>query len=642
MEEKKHTHSCCSEEHDHHGCSCGEAILEDLDEEKYDKKHIIIKIIALTILMAIGLYLDFTKNSLADIVLITVAILSGYEIIYLGLKSLTKGKVTINFLVTIASIGAFLLGASGEGAVVIFLYSIAEYLEDYAIDNSKKSIKELLKMAPNYATLKLDEKKIKVEDLEIGDIVIVKPGEKIPIDGEIIKGETSINQSAITGESKPVFKNIGDKVYSSTINEDGYIEIKVTVKSNATLFSKIIQMVKESESKKADIDLFIDKFSQYYTPVIILIAILTATIPPLVLKQAFETWIYKSLVLLVISCPCALAISTPISMISAISSAAKKGLIIRGGKFIEELNNIKIMLFDKTGTLTEGKLKIAEFKTIGNNKKEDLIKIACSLEKLSSHPIANAFKDYEKNKKVETLEVDSFKNIAGKGIIGKINGEEYIVANKLLFDKSIFNEKDIADVGNTIVFIGKKDELKGYVILEDKIREDAEETIEMLRSKNIKTYMLTGDDKKTAEEISEKLNLDRFYSNLLPEDKLKILEELETEHIAMIGDGINDAPSLSKANIGIAMGGTGTDVAIETADIVLMQDNLSNLEYLLRLAEKTMNIIKANIGISVTVKALFAVLAILGLMNLWGAVLIGDMGLTFLVIINAIRIANIS
>lgn len=645
-----HDHSSCDDD-----CACNMSITDDLShdlEEEKKKKVLKIRMGVLSVFLIIGIYLSLINQALAsNLIFLVVAIGSGYEIIYKGLKSLRKGKITINFLVTIASIGAFLLSSGAEGAVVMFLFSIAEHMEDYAINKSKDSIRNLLKIAPDKATLKTSEgeREVEVHSLKVGDIVVVRPGEKVPIDGIIVKGESSINQSSITGESLSVYKKQGDDVFSSTINEEGYFELKVSKESENTLFAKIIQMVKDSEDKKADVDLFIDKFTQYYTPLIMVLALIIAILPPLFLNQSFETWIYRALVLLVISCPCALALSTPISMISAITSGAKKGVIIRGGKFVEELNRTQAIIFDKTGTLTEGKVKIIQIKALEDRNQSEIEKIVCSLEKLSSHPLSNAFKNYEKSKKIELLEVKSFKSMVGKGISGEINGERYLLGNKLLFnpekiENNDFDLKHVEHVGKTIVFIGTYNELMGYVILGDEIRKEVSETIDFLKGKDIKTYMLTGDNEETAKPLSEKIGLDGYKANLLPQDKLKFIENYakKNQHVAMIGDGVNDAPSLARANIGIAMGVTGTDVAIETADIVLMQDNLNTLKYLFKLARKTMNILKENIAISIIVKLSFAVLGVFGFIDLWEAVLIGDMGLTFLVIVNAIRISKIN
>ncbi|MDR0900540.1 MAG: cation-translocating P-type ATPase, partial [Methanobrevibacter sp.] len=647
------------------------------------------------ILIGAGLTLKFIGQDLiAIIIFLIVAIGIGQGIIKHGLKSLLSGEVKIELLVTIATIGAFLLGDGLEGATLMLLFYLAEYIEHYALDRSKKSLSKLVNLNPETAIIKKSlpegkkfqekeerkkeerkeeerkeiEEEVNVTDLDIGDIVIVKPGDKIPIDGVIVYGNTSVNQASITGESLAVSKSIGDEVYSSTINEEGYIEIEVTKTSENTIFSRIVDLIKESEEKKAKIDLFIDKFARYYTPLIMIIAILVAIIPPILFKQPLGDWVYRSLVLLVISCPCALAISTPVSMVSAITAGTKNGIIIKGGEYIEELNRIKAILFDKTGTLTEGRLEIANMiinKELNISEKQ-LIEIACSIEGKSKHPIAKAFNDYQSKNNIAIKEVENFESIAGKGLKGKIDNVIYYVGKKELFnfnkelelqlkseaeiekgkvkeiEKVKIKELEKIEKGKTEVIIGTETEILGYINLNDKIREEGKETIENIKSKAIKTIMLTGDNEATAISVGNKLGLDKYYSNLLPEDKLNMVEKLSKEYkdVAMVGDGVNDTPSLARANVGIAMGMGGADVAIETADIVLMQDNLSKVDFLIKIAKKTMNVVKENVGISIAVKSVLAILGVVGYIGLLEAVIIGDMGLTLLVVINALRIGN--
>lgn len=683
-EENDEQDDCCSHDHEnsndeHQGCACEQGILENIDsiEEKKSKKPLIILGIGIFIFvigyfistMSFNLFdlstisdlsININQDIISQIIYLIVVLIVGPRIIKHGITSLLNKEVKIELLITIATFGAFLLGDGGEGATLMILFFLAEYLETYALDRSKRSLSKLVKLSPDVATVKrkignsginnkFEEVEVNVKDLSIGDTVIVKPGDKIPIDGSIIKGITSVDQSSITGESLAVTKREGDEVYASTINEDGYIEIKVTKKSNETIFSKIIDLIKESEDKKAKIDLFIDKFARYYTPTVIVLAMLVAIIPTLIFKQPLNEWVYRALVLLVISCPCAIAISTPVSIVSAITAGTKNGIIIKGGEYIEALADIKAVMFDKTGTLTEGKLEISNINTLNNFKEKDMIEIACSLENQSKHPIAKAFNEYQKNNNIKSLKVENFKSIAGKGLKGEINQQTFYVGKKELFDYNENLKNDInnlnlesQNIGKTSVIIGNENEILGFINLNDKIREDGPKTIEKLKDKSIETIMLTGDNSATAKNVAKKLGLDNYYPNLLPEDKVNIVEELgkEYENIAMVGDGVNDTPSLARANVGIAMGMGGADVAVETADIVLMQDNISKVNYLIDIAKKTMGIIKQNIAIPLIVKSILAILGVIGYVSLWEAVLIGDMGLTLLVVANALRIGK--
>ncbi|KZX16959.1 heavy metal translocating P-type ATPase [Methanobrevibacter filiformis] len=668
-EDHGHGDECCTEDHnhkdecydDHDGCCCESGILENIDQksEKSNKPLILMGISA--VLIAFGLVLTlfnqphilfgFTtiEEPISLLIFLAVVIIIGRGIIKHGVKTFLKGEVKIELLVTIATVGAFLLGDGLEGASLMTLFYLAEYIEHFALDRSKRSLSKLVNLNPDIAILKKDggEVEVNVNDLKVNDIVIIKPGDKIPIDGVIINGNTSINQASITGESLAVSKAEGDDVYSSTINEEGYIEIKVTKTSENTIFAKIINLIKESEEKKAKIDLFIDKFAKYYTPTVVLIAIFIAIIPPVVLKEPFLQWIYRGLVLLVISCPCGLVISTPVSMVSAITAGTRNGIIIKGGEYIEELARIKAILFDKTGTLTEGKLEI---NTITPHKiitKEKLIEIACSIEGKSKHPIAKAFNEYKQNNDINVKEVHNFESIAGKGLKGVINNETYYIGKKDLFDYNESLKEEInliiannTNIGKTSVIIGDKTQILGFISLSDKIRENAKTTISEIKSSGIKTIMLTGDNKSAADNVSKQIGLNSYYNDLLPEDKLNKVEELAIKYndVAMVGDGVNDTPSLARANVGIAMGMGGADVAVETADIVLMHDNISKISTLLNIAKKTMNIVKENLIIVISIKSIIAILGVLGYISLLEAVILGDMGITLIVVGNALRI----
>ncbi len=633
-----HDESCSS----NGGCACCDGdILEHIDqaEEKISKKPLRI-FAAGIVIIAIGYLTELfsiTQPIISQIIFLISALYVGHNIIIHGLKELSHGKVKIELLVTIATIGAFLLGSGEEGALLMVLFYLGEYLEEYSLNKSTKSIVKLVKLTPNTAMVKHGdhEHEKNVNDIKVGDVVIVRPGDKIPVDGIIVKGQTSVNQASITGESLPVSKSINDEVYASTINEEGYIEIEVNKKSEDTIFAKIVELIKNSEQNKAKIDVFIDKFAEVYTPIVVVLAILVAIIPTILGYSIYE-WTYRALTLLVIACPCALVISTPVSIVSAITKGTKNGIIIKGGEFVEELSRIKEILFDKTGTLTEGNLEISEISTQSDYDKDQLIEIACSIESQSNHPIANTFNEYRLEHNIELLEVTNFESIVGKGLKGTINDITYYIGKNTLFDA------DVKTNGGTEVIIGTDSEVLGAITLTDKIRDESKSTIKSLKELDIKTTMITGDNEKVAENVANKLNLDNYHADLLPEDKVKIVENsvLKYKDVAMVGDGVNDTPSLAMANVGIAMGLEGADVAIETADIILLEDKLSKITLLVKLARKTMGKIKFNVAFCLTVKVILMILGILGFINLWEAVLIGDMGITLIVVGNSLLLAK--
>ena len=472
------------------------------------------------------------------------------------------------------------------------------------------------------------------------------PGDKIPLDGIIINGISSVNQAAITGESIPVTKKEGDMVYAGTINDEGYFELRVTKRSDETVLSKIIELVKDSQYNKSKTEAFIDKFSNYYTPSVLLLAVIVATVPPFILGLNFDTWFYRALVLLVVSCPCALAISTPVSMVSGITAGTNKGVLIKGGAYIEEMQKIKTIVFDKTGTLTEGKLEVTDIIPLNKYNKKSILEISGSLESKSKHPLAEAVVKYCGNTGVKLLDVNNFKSITGKGITGQIDEEMFYVGRKNLL--TFINEfpdnliENLEMNGKTVLIVANQNHIIGLIGLMDKIKPLSHSTIISLKDRNIKTIMLTGDNEGTAKSVSSKIGIDSYYSGLLPEDKVKIVNDLivKDEHVAMVGDGVNDAPALARSNVGIAMGSAGSDVAIETADIALMHDDISKIGYIIDLSRKTMSVVKQNVSLSIVVKGSFAFFAVLGFVSLWMAVAFGDMGLTLVVIINALRIGN--
>ena len=596
-------------------------------------------------------WLSFSPTVVTITYMIGAAI-AGYEIAILAYKSLVnRHTVGPAMLMCIACVASFIIGHPEEGAAVTFLYYIAEFLEDYAEHRAKRSIKSLVEIAPDNARVKVgDKEEIKhVDEVEVGDIVIVKPGDKVPLDGKVVSGSSSINQASITGESVPVLKEVGDEVFSGTVNEEGYLEIEVTKAAKDSVISKIVTLVKRSQLNRSETETMVEKVAKYYTPIMMVAAICIAVIPPFLLGQPLVDWVYKALSLLVISCPCAFLISTPVGMVSAITSATRNGVIIKGSTYVEEMRNIKAVIFDKTGTLTEGKLALSDVKVLDENySEEEIVRIAAAMEFQSSHPIAQAIVNYADENDIIFDSVDEFKNVPGKGIVANIKGEQFYAANESLIEGSSFEiSRDeinsFSSEGKTIVFVGNAKNVMGMITVSDKIRSNASEVIADLKAKGVETVMLTGDNKMAATKVAEEIGIQHVFSNLLPEDKLNILDAIRNKFgdVAMVGDGINDAPALARANIGIAMGAAGSDVAIETADVALMQDDISKLPYLLALSHKTMGIIKQNITLAIAVKLLCVVLAVLGIITLMMSVGFGDLGLTLFVILNSFRIGMV-
>ena len=674
----------CNDEHEHHHdhdhdddvefslCACPDCADDDDhghdhghdhahgDEELFAEGKPLIANRPIQIILASGIlfvlghvfeWLSFSPT-VVTVTYMLGAIIAGYEIAILAYKSLVnRHTVGPAMLVCIACVASFIIGHPEEGAAVTFLYYIAEFLEDLAEHRAKRSIKSLVEIAPDTARVKVgDKEEIRnVDDVNIGDIVIVKPGDKVPLDGEVILGSSSINQASITGESVPVLKEVGDEVFSGTVNEDGYLEIKVTTEAKDSVISKIVTLVKRSQLNRSETETLVERVAKYYTPIMMVAAICVAFIPPLVLGQNLVDWVYKALSLLVISCPCAFLISTPVGMVSAITSATRNGVIIKGSTYVEEMRNVKAVIFDKTGTLTEGKLKLSDVEVLDESySKDDIVKIAASLEYQSSHPIAQAVVSYADENNIMFDVIEDFRNVPGKGIVANINGEQFYAANEALIEGSSFDiSRDqinkYSSEGKTLIFVGNAQKVLGIITVSDKIRENASEVIADLKNQGVQTVMLTGDNKLAAKSVASEIGIDYVYSNLLPEDKLNLLDTIRNKFgdVAMVGDGINDAPALARSNIGIAMGAAGSDVAIETADIALMQDDISKLPYLFALSRKTMGIIKQNISIAILVKLLCVVLAVMGIITLMMSVGFGDLGLTILVILNSFRIGMV-
>ena len=662
---------CGCHDHDHDDidislCGCPDCADDDSGYEHHHDGELLAEgkplitnrpiqiIVASGICFAAGHILEWMSfnPTLTTIIFMIGALIAGYEIAILAYNSLVK-RHTIGpaMLMCIACVASFIIGHPEEGAAVTFLYYIAEFLEDYAEHRAKRSIKSLVEIAPETARVKVNdsEELRNVDDVEIGEIVIVKPGDKVPLDGEVVLGSSSIIQASITGESVPILKEVGDEVFSGTVNEDGYLEIVVTKKAKDSVISKIVTLVKRSQLNRSETESLVEKVAKYYTPVMMVAAACVAFIPPLLFGQNLIDWVYKALSLLVISCPCAFLISTPVGMVSAITSATKNGVLIKGSTYVEEMRGVKAVIFDKTGTLTEGKLVLSEVEVLDEKySKDEIVKIAGSLENQSSHPIAQAIVNYALENNISFEEIEEFKNVPGKGIVASINGKQFYAANEALIEGSSFDiSRDeinkFSAEGKTIIFVGNAEKVLAIITVSDKIRENASEVIADLKEQGVQTVMLTGDNKIAAKSVADEIGIDYVYSNLMPENKLNILDTIRNKFgdVAMVGDGINDAPALARANIGIAMGAAGSDVAIETADVALMQDDISKLPYLFSLSHKTMGIIKQNITVAIAVKLLCVILAILGIITLMMSVGFGDLGLTILVILNSFRIGMV-
>ena len=555
-------------------------------------------------------------------------------------------KITANLLMVIAAIASFFILHGQEGATAILLYSIAEYVEELTNERSKKAIKDLLKLTPDEALLKINKEYsiVRAKSVNIGDIIGVKSGMKVPLDGVIIKGATYFNESAITGESIPVYKEVGDVVYASSLNEDTFVDIRVTRESSNTIVAQIAEMIKEARKNKSKHEKFIERFAKYYTPIILISSILIVLIPTLFFNLNFNTWFYRGLTLLVVSCPCALTLSTPLANISALTKLAREGIMVKGNKFIELADKIQLVSFDKTGTLTEGKLKV--FDVISYNiSKEKILQIIASLESLSEHPIANAIVEQSKAMDIPLVSAENFKVIKGMGVEGVINKTLYHIGSQkylenLGYEISLIDLSSFGNQGVIPVFLGSQNKILGIITIRDVLRVSAPILIDGLKKTGKEVILLSGDHQEVCKTIGTCLDMDSIHGELLPNQKLDIIRSNKEKgkKIAMVGDGINDAPALALADLGIAIGASATDLTLETADIIIMNDDLKKILTFFDISKKTNKIIKQNIWSSILIKVSFAILTVIGLMTLWLAVGIGDMGVSLAILLNGMRI----
>jgi cadmium-exporting ATPase len=606
-------------------------------------KKEIIKIVIALILFLVALIVPLDSQLINNGLFVISYLIVGLEIVLKAIRNIFKGKVfDENFLMAIATIGAFVIGEYPEAVAVMLFYQIGEAFQDYAVDKSRKSIISLMDIRPDFANIQRNGKidKINPEEVNVGDIIVVKPGEKVPLDGIIVKGTSMIDTSALTGESVPKEVKEQDEILSGCINENGVLEVEVTKKFGESTASKILDLVENASSKKSKSENFISKFAKYYTPIVVVTAVLLAIIPPMIFNGAeWIEWIHRALTFLVVSCPCALVISIPLGFFGGIGGASKIGVLVKGSNYLEALSNTEIMVLDKTGTLTEGVFEVQQINPIDISK-EDLIKYATYAESFSNHPIAISLKKAY-GKEIVNKKVSETQELPGLGVRAVIEGESIFVGNEKLMKENCIDYIKSEEIG-TILYIAVNNKFAGTIVISDKIKTDAKETIDKLKKDNIKKIvMLTGDKRKVGENVAEKLGIDEVYTELLPSDKVEKVENLmknksENGKLAFIGDGINDAPVLAISDIGIAMGGLGSDAAIEAADVVLMTDEPSRVVDAIKISKKTMTIVKQNIIFAISIKLIVLILSAIGISNMWQAVF-ADVGVSILAILNALR-----
>ena len=580
-----------------------------------------------------------------------VVIVIGLYIGVVGLRELVvERRFSVEFLMSVAALGAAYLGFLFEAATVLFLYSLAEYFEGYIEDKARRTVEKLTQFMPDRARVIVNgsEGSVGVEEIRPGMVVLMRPSERIPLDGVVIEGNSAVDQSLVTGESMPVLKNTGDDVYAGTLNLSGVLRVSVQKDAQDTLVSRITRLVIESRKRKASVEKLVDKFARFYIPVAIMLAIFTAFVIPRIIGGPFETWLYRSLILLVVSCPSAFVISVPATIFMAITTAARKGVIVKGGIYIEKMAKVKAVIFDKTGTLTMGEPSVHNVNTIAEADSQTLA-YAAALEQYSHHPMAKAIIDKarEQNLDFSKYEVKGINEVPGKGVMGYVNGMYVMVGNMELMKDRGCECDQIEDIyendGHMFMCVSVNKAAMATICVSDEVREDAVKTIRALKEANKHTAMLTGDKTEFAKEVAERLCIDEVHAELFPEDKLRVLTQMNAEHgtVAMVGDGVNDAPALAAADVGVAMGGKGVDAALESADVVLVRDKLMCVPYLIKLSDKTVKIAKQNIASSLAIKILLGALGLLGFIPLWFTVASGDDGLTMLVLLNTLRLTNV-
>lgn len=658
-----HNHCSCGHDHDHHGHSHGCDCCEDGAEIDLRKTvaGVVVFLIAMVIFHIPGLFKTIDIDTAQLITYLLIYLLTARDIVLNAIKNLFKGKaMDEQFLMTVSSLGAFFVGQYPEACAVMLFYMVGELFQDYAVDKSRDSITDLMDIRPDYANLLKKDgsyEKVSPDKVKIGDTIIVKPGEKVPLDGVVISGQGSIDTSSLTGESLPRETMAGDDIISGSISINGALTIKVTKEFGESTVSKILELVEHASGKKAKTERFITRFAKVYTPIVVACAVVLAIIPPLVVSfvlggniadfaKTWQPWIYRALTFLVVSCPCALVISVPLSFFAGIGAASTKGVLVKGSDYLEKISGCDTIVFDKTGTLTKGIFKVSKI----NSKVSDLefLKAAVIAEIYSNHPIAKSLKDALKitdSKAYFDIEARqneiSIEEIHGKGIKAQLDGSTILAGNKKLMDQFGI-ACDNAQGAATVVYVTVDGQYLGYALIEDQIKETSKETIKKLKELGVKkTVMLTGDRKEIADSIAKELGIDEVHSELLPADKVSHVEKLlkESKTLAFVGDGVNDAPVLARADVGIAMGAMGSDAAIEAADIVLMDDNPKNITKAIKISRRTLSIAKQNIIFALVVKVAVLVLAAVGIATMWAAVF-ADVGVCVLAILNAMRTAK--
>ena len=633
---------------------------QENDEQVRSKESFIKRNIALIISLGFILVAVISQLSLGEDHLLTKAlyilaiIIGGFDLFKEGFSDLIKLDFSMESLMTIAIIGAAFIGEWAEGSIVVILFAISEALERFSMDKARQSIRSLMDIAPKEALIRRNnvEQLVSVDKIDIDDIMIIKPGQKIAMDGLVINGHSSVNQAAITGESVPVEKQLDDEVFAGTLNEEGVLEVKVTKKVTDTTIAKIIHLVEEAQGERAPAQAFVDKFAKYYTPFIIIMALLIVVVPPLFFGGDWNKCLYQGLSILVVGCPCSLVISTPVSIVSAIGNAAKNGVLVKGGVYLEEIGHLRAIAFDKTGTLTKGKPVVTDFIATSSETDINYLSIISSLESLSQHPLASAILNEADKTNVDykSIQIEDFQSITGKGLTGIHQNIRYYIGSPKLFSASVIEEtavkvqyRQFQEQGKTAMYFGTDEQILGVIAVADEVRDSSAAVISELHKLSIEhTIMLTGDNTKTAESIGKQLGVTEIKGDLMPQEKLDSIKALRTTYnkVAMVGDGINDAPALAASTVGIAMGGAGTDTALETADVALMGDDLQKLPFIVRLSRQTLKVIKQNITFSLGIKLLALLLVIPGWLTLWIAI-VADMGATLLVTLNGLRLMKV-
>ena len=598
-------------------------------------------------LLATAVLLNLNNEWLQIALFIISYIIVGGDVVKRAVKNIFKGQVfDENFLMSIATIGAFFIGEYPEGVAVMLFYQVGELFQSYAVGKSRKSIASLMDIRPDYANVKKGDELVKVDpdEVQIGDIIVIKAGEKIPLDGKVIEGSSMIDTSALTGESVPREVEVGSDILSGCININGVITAEVTKEFGESTVSKILDLVENASSKKSNSEQFITKFARYYTPVVVIIAVFLAIIPPLVIDGAtFSDWIYRALAFLVVSCPCALVISIPLSFFGGIGGASKKGILVKGSNYLEALAQTEIVVFDKTGTLTKGVFNVQEIHPEGVSK-EELLELTAYVESYSNHPISLSLKRAY-GKEIDNGRISDVEEISGHGVIATVDGKKVMAGNiKLMKMMDIPYFK--GELIGTAVHVAVNNKYIGYIVIADEVKEDSAQAIKELKAANIKqTVMLTGDNKSVGSKVAKELGVDKVYAELLPADKVEKLEELFSQKstkgkLAFVGDGINDAPVLARADIGIAMGGLGSDAAIEAADIVIMTDEPSKIATAMKISKKTLKIANQNIVFAIGIKIIVLILSAFGIATMWAAIF-ADVGVTIIAVLNAFRALNV-